>query len=393
MYDLKIFADTMDSMTYSQIYSMASQAPFDGQKIRIMPDTHAGLGCVVGFTATMSDKIIPNVIGVDIGCGMRICELGAADISLPELDEFIKKNIPSGSDVNKTHSGEEFIGKLRCRSKLVDMDRLLGSLGSLGGGNHFIEIDRDEDGNKYLVIHTGSRNLGTQVAKIYQKMATDACKHVSDSERDELIARLKAEGRQGDIPDELIKLTKKYSYKTKIPAELCYLDGADAESYLHDMRICQDFALANREKIAEAILKFLKIPRAPFFETVHNFIDGDNIVRKGAIPANLGQKVLIPMNMRDGCIIAEGLGNPDWNFSAPHGAGRLLSRGEAKQLLTLEEYKKEMQGIYTTTANASTLDESPMAYKPMDEIVKLIAPTVKILKIIKPIYNFKASEC
>ncbi|MBR2650596.1 MAG: RtcB family protein [Clostridia bacterium] len=392
MYDIKVFADTADGATYSQIYSIAEQAAFRGEKIRIMPDTHAGLGCVVGFTATLSDKVIPNVIGVDIGCGMRTVELGERDIPLAALDDFIKKSIPSGSDVRKLHSGGEIIGKLRCKDALTDMDRLLGSLGTLGGGNHFIEIDADGSGKKYLVIHTGSRNLGTQVAKIYQRLATNSCKHISDAERASLIERLKAEGRQADIPDELMRLTERYAYKTKIPAELCYLDGADAENYLHDMRICQLFAEKNRERIADEILKFLAIPRAPYFETVHNFIGDDNIIRKGAIPAYEGQRVLIPMNMRDGCLIAEGKGNPDWNFSAPHGAGRLLSRSEAKQLLTVEEYQKEMEGIYTTTANITTLDEAPMAYKPTDEIMRLIEPTVKIVDIIKPIYNFKASE-
>ncbi|MBE6635721.1 MAG: RtcB family protein [Ruminococcaceae bacterium] len=392
MYDIEIYAESIDGVTTSQIYAMANQLPFRGEKIRIMPDTHAGLGCVVGFTATMSSKVIPNVIGVDIGCGMRTVELGKTDFSFTELDNFIKKSIPSGSDVRKTHSGEEFIKRLRCKELLTDMPRLLGSLGTLGGGNHFIEVDIDSAGNKYLVIHTGSRNLGTQVAKIYQKKAVNSCKNVSEMERKALIARLKNENRQADIPNELIKLTEKYAFKTKIPAELCYLEGGEAEDYLFDMRICQEFAEANRHKIAELILKHLGISRAPYFETVHNFIGDDNIVRKGAIPARLGERVLIPMNMRDGCLIAEGLGNPDWNFSAPHGAGRLLSRGEAKQLLTVEEYTREMEGIFTTTANASTLDEAPMAYKPMDEIVRLIEPTVKILSVIKPIYNFKASE-
>ncbi|MBQ2738428.1 MAG: RtcB family protein [Clostridia bacterium] len=393
MYDIKIYAYTCEGGCINQIYNLASQRAFRDETIRIMPDTHSGIGAVVGFTSTMrSGLVIPNVIGVDIGCGMRVYELEKRELDFPALDGFIKKNIPSGSDVRDTYYEEELIRSLYCFDKLVELDRLYGSLGTLGGGNHFIEIDKGEDGRLYLVIHTGSRNLGTQVAKIYQKIAVNECKHAGDAERDAVISRLKTEGRVDDIPEALKKITEKYAHKTKIPDELCYLEGSLAEDYLHDMRICQEFAKRNREMIGNEILKFLKIPRADYFESVHNFIDDDNIIRKGAIPAYSGERVLIPMNMRDGCIIGEGLSNPDWNFSAPHGAGRLMSRGEAKRTLNEDEFKAAMVGIYTTTANASTIDEAPMAYKPTEEILAQIGETVKIIEVIKPVYNFKASE-
>ncbi len=392
MYDLKIFTEDIDTVALNQIYTLLAQSSFAGESVRIMPDVHAGMGCVVGFTSTMSDKVIPTVIGVDIGCGMLTTELGALDIDYAALDGFIKAHIPAGSKVRKETNGEDLIKSLYCFKELRNMDRLVGSIGSLGGGNHFIEVDADENGGKYLVIHSGSRNLGMQVAHIYQKIAVSLCKNASMQEREELIARLKKEGKVDMIPDALEELTKKYAYKTKIPAELCYLDGAELEAYMHDMRICQEFAKRNRRRIADDIIAHLGLKRCETFETVHNFIGDDNIIRKGAVPAYKGQKLLIPMNMRDGCLVCEGLGNPDWNFSAPHGAGRLLSRGEAKQLITVKEFKEAMGGIYTTTADASTLDESPMAYKPAAEIMELIKPTAKLLNVIKPVYNFKAAE-
>ena len=267
-----------------------------------------------------------------------------------------------------------------------------GSLGTLGGGNHFIEIDKDETGNLFLVIHSGSRNLGKQVATIYQKQAVSLCKNVANNEKQEAILRLKEQNLQSLIPEELEKISEKHASNTKIPAELCHLFGVKMQNYLHDVKICQQFATLNREKMANKILKFLKVFKCEKFETVHNYIDDLGIIRKGSISAHLNQTVLIPLNMRDGAIIAKGLGNSDWNCSAPHGAGRLISRGEAKSLITLQEYKESMQGIFTTSVSNGTIDESPMAYKPMQEIISLISPTVEILKIIKPIYNFKASE-
>lgn len=391
-HNLKIFTENVEAEAVNQIYNLITQEPFLGQQVRIMPDVHCGMGCVVGFTSTMGDKIIPNVIGVDIGCGMFTAELGKIDVDYRALDEFIKQNIPAGANCRKEADGEDIIKSLRCFKELRNFDRLYGSLGTLGGGNHFIEVDADVDGNKYLVIHSGSRNLGMQVAKIYQKRAVEACKNAAADEREQVIAQLKSQGRQGDIPQALAQVSAKYAYKTKIPADLCYLEGTDMQNYMHDMRLCQQFAVRNRKKMADLILKHLKVFKCVCFETVHNFIDEYNIVRKGAISARKGQKVIIPMNMRDGCLICTGKGNGDWNQSAPHGAGRLYSRSESKQRFTVEEFADAMRGIYTTTANVSTLDESPMAYKPMQEILSLISDTVEVIKIIKPQYNFKASE-
>lgn len=390
--NLQIFTENVQADAVNQIYNLIGQAAFEGQQVRIMPDVHYGMGCVVGFTSTMGDKVIPNVIGVDIGCGMYTAELGAIDIDYQALDEFIKKNIPAGPNYLKEVDGEDIIKKLRCFKELRNFDRLYGSLGTLGGGNHFIEVDADEQGNKYLVIHSGSRNLGMQVAKIYQRIAVDCCKNAAAFERETVIAELKKQNRQSDIPEAIQAVNAKYAYRTKIPADLCYLDGVEMDNYMHDMRLCQQFAARNRAKMASKILNFLKLYKYSSFETVHNFIDEYNVIRKGAIPAHKGQKVLIPMNMRDGCLICIGKGNDEWNQSAPHGAGRLYSRSQSKELFTVEEFEQVMQGIYTTTVNQSTLDESPMAYKPMDEIVSLISPTVDIVKVIKPQYNFKAGE-
>lgn len=391
-YDLKIYADNIEPVALNQIYTLLAQPTFLGEKVRIMPDVHAGLGCVVGFTSTMKDKVIPNIIGVDIGCGMLCVELGKVDISFPAFDDFIKGHIPSGSEVRREVLGTDLINALYCKKSLRNMDRLEGSLGTLGGGNHFIEVDVDDKGNYYLVIHTGSRNLGLQVANIYQKMAVESCKKVAESERVALIEKLKKENRHHEIPDELKKLTDKYAYKSKIPADLCYLDGEEMEKYMHDMRICQEFAVRNRKKIADEIIDFLNIRKFSSFETVHNFIDDKGIIRKGAVPAHLGQKILIPMNMRDGCLVCIGKGNEDWNCSAPHGAGRICSRSEAKKLLSVEEFQNAMEGIYTTTANESTIDEAPQAYKPAQSIMNLISPTAEIIEVIKPVYNFKAAE-
>ena len=391
-HDLKIFTENIEPEAVNQIYTLATQAPFCGQKIRVMPDVHYGTGCVVGFTSTLGDKIIPNVLGVDLGCGMLTVEMGKVNFSLQSLDEFIKAKIPYGSNYRKEVLAQSLIKKLHCYDELRDMDRLLGSLGTLGGGNHFIEVDEDSEGNKYLIIHSGSRNLGLQVAKIYQKLAVRVCKECAQSERQTIIDTLNAQNRPEAIPDAIDAVSAKYAYRTKIVAELCYLDGREMENYLDDLKICQEFASLSRKKMADEILKFLKVNKYASFETVHNFIDNDGVIRKGAIPAHKNQRVLIPMNMRDGCIIAVGKGNADWNNSAPHGAGRLCKRSEAKALFTVEEYQSQMQGIYTTTANQSTIDESPMAYKPMQEIIDLISPTVEIERIIKPIYNFKASE-
>lgn len=390
MYDLKIFTEDIEPEAVHQVYTLLAEAPFHESKVRIMPDVHVGTGCVVGFTATLTDKIIPNVLGVDLGCGMLCAELGKADVDYAALDGFIRAHIPAGAEVRKEVHGEALIKGLFCFSELRDLPRLYGSMGSLGGGNHFIEMDRDEEGNKYLVIHSGSRNLGLQVAKIYQKLAVQRCKHAADEEREAVIASLK--GDPARIPEAIAEVNRRHAPRTKIPADLCYLDGADMGSYLHDLRICQKFAAESRKLMCEDILRFLGAFRYTTFESVHNYIDDDNIIRKGAIPAHKGQRVLIPMNMRDGCAIAVGKGNADWNESAPHGAGRCLKRSEVKELYTVEEYRKEMENVFTTSVGAGTLDESPMAYKPMEEILSLISPTADIERVIKPVYNFKAGE-
>ena len=390
--DLKIFTQNIEPEAVNQVYNLLAQPPFANSAVRIMPDVHVGMNCVVGFTATLGDKIIPNVLGSDLGCGMLTVELGKSDFPLDALDNFIRAKIPCGSNYRKEVNGEAHVKKLKCFSELRDYDRLYGSLGTLGGGNHFIEVDVGEGGERYLVIHSGSRNLGLQVAKIYQKLAVNDCKFCAEEQKAAASNRLKAVGRQADIPAELQRISAEFAYKTKIPAAYCYLEGDNMADYMHDLKLCQQFAVMNRRKMADDILKFLKISRSNSFETVHNFIDEDNVIRKGAIPAHKGKRVIIPMNMRDGCLIAVGKGNPDWNNSAPHGAGRILKRSEAKDYFTVDEFKEQMKGIYTTTVGMSTLDESPMVYKPMDEIVRLIEPTVDIQTIIKPVYNFKAGE-
>ena len=388
--DLKIFTENIEPEAVNQIYSLIVQPPFEGQKVRIMPDVHYGTGCVVGFTGTLGDKIIPNVLGVDLGCGMLCAELGKIDIDYAALDAFIKEKIPSGSAYRREYHAEDLIKGLICFKELRNLDRLFGSLGTLGGGNHFIEIDEDGEGAKYLVIHSGSRNLGLQVAKLYQKRAVECCKNAAEEERARVVDSLK--GNPEKIPEAIAAVNKKYAHRTKIPAELCYLDGSEMSDYLHDLRICQQFAVLNRQMMCEAITRHLRVFKYTTFETVHNYIDEDNIIRKGSIPAHMGQRVLIPMNMRDGCLIAVGKGNPDWNESAPHGAGRILKRSEAKELFSVEEFKESMQGVYSTTVGEGTLDESPFVYKPMREIIGLIGDTVEIEKIIKPVYNFKAGE-
>lgn len=393
MKDLIIYANTVEPVAVNQLYNLLAQPPFRDTKVRIMPDVHMGNGCVVGFTSTMQDMVIPNVIGVDIGCGMRTVCLGKTNFSFERLDEFIKEHIPSGSNLRDCYADMDFVQKLYCYPNLKNLDKIYCSLGTLGGGNHFIEVDREEkSGELYLVIHTGSRNLGLQVAKIYQKQAIEACKNAAIHDKQALHDRLVAEGRVSEIHDALQELIKRHAERTKTPAEYCYLQGDEMEAYMHDMRMCQDFAACNREKIAKDILRFLGIYQAKSFETVHNYIDREGIIRKGAIAAYAGQRVIIPMNMRDGCLLAVGKGNPQWNYSAPHGAGRLYSRGEAKQLFTEDEFKQAMEGIYTTTATLSTIDESPMAYKPMEEITALIGETVEIETVIKPMYNFKAGN-
>jgi RNA-splicing ligase RtcB len=399
MSNIKIFAKTIEETARQQIEQFASLEAFKNSKIRVMPDVHSGAGCVIGFTADLGDKVIPNVVGVDIGCGMFAVNMGRlVDINLQAVDSFIRANIPSGMNVNNAPLitlEESRIEELKCCGSLRNVERLVNSVGSLGGGNHFIEIDVDEStGENWLIIHSGSRNLGKQVAEIYQDIAIKKC----NSQKEEIakvVSEYKAQGREKEIATAIAALK---AQKPKIPNDLCYLEGEDRENYLHDMRICQLFAEVNRRFIANAILFFLfnndfdTIEEMDCFTTMHNYIDDNNIVRKGAISAQEGEKLLIPINMRDGCILGVGKGNEDWNCSAPHGAGRLMSRSKAKETLTMEEYQNTMNGIYTTSVCNETLDEAPQAYKPLEEITELIKPTVDIISILKPIYNFKAKD-
>lgn len=401
MSDLKIFTKNVEQEAVDQIELLLAQDAFKDCKVRIMPDVHAGKGCVIGFTADLGNKVIPNIVGVDIGCGMLCVSLGQTDIDFEKLDNVIRSYIPSGRDV---HEGRiirfDELQELKCYRELRDTKRLERSIGTLGGGNHFIEVDVAEDGYKYLVIHTGSRNLGKQVADYYQNLAFELMsgKDKLYEEQDRLIKEYKAAGRKSEIQNAIAELHRNFkAVNPNIPKDLCYLEGKYREDYLHDMRICQKFAYINRVMIAQIICNHMgwgvDADMPDYFECIHNYIDHDsNIVRKGAISAKYGEKVLIPINMRDGCIIGTGKGNEDWNQSAPHGAGRVMSRTKAKELVSLEEFEKSMDGIYTTSVNQSTIDESPMAYKTLDEIVENIKDTVDVLAIIKPVYNFKASE-
>lgn len=374
-----------------------------------MPDVHAGAGCVIGFTADLGDKVIPNIVGVDIGCGMLTIELGqitfncgeyvepVIDIDYAKLDQVIRDSVPCGYNV---HEGRitrfDKLQKLKCYRNLKDTRRFERSIGTLGGGNHFIEIDEGAGGKKYLVIHTGSRNLGKQVAEYYQNLAVELMqgKDKLYAKQEQLIAEYKAAGRRTEIQDALKELHKTWEAKDlDIPKDLCYLTGTYRDDYLHDMRICQEFAVLNRQFIADAILAGMHWVGVDIFETIHNYIEFEtNMVRKGAISAKEGEKLLIPINMRDGCIVGIGKGNDDWNQSAPHGAGRIMSRHKAREVLNLNDFKEAMDGIFTTSVSEDTIDEAPMVYKPMDEIVENIEDAVDILEIIKPVYNFKASE-
>ena len=391
----KCFATTLEGIAYEQIKAVCDTEAFAEAKIRIMPDVHAGKGCTIGTTMTVTDKIVPSMVGVDIGCGMFTVYLGKVDIDFEQLDA-VAHYIPSGKKVWEGRQERFDLTELRCYRNLKDTKRLERSLGTLGGGNHFIEVDVDEDDGKYLVIHSGSRNLGTQVAEFYQQIAVDLNmgKEEYFKKRDEIISTYKAEGRRGEIQETLKRMAKEWEEKEPtLPRDLCYLYGSFMEDYLHDIDICQKFAERNRAKMAEIILEKCGLVAVESFQTVHNYIDiNEMILRKGSVSAKEGEKLLIPINMRDGALICVGKGNEDWNFSAPHGAGRLMSRSSAMERLTMEEFQREMEGIYSTSVTEKTLDESPMAYKNMDEIVENIEPTAEIIKKIKPIYNFKSSE-
>lgn len=402
--EARIYASIIEDEALEQIQNMIDSEFTYGSSVAIMPDTHAGAGCTIGTTMTLKDRVVPDIVGVDIGCGMLTIELGKIDIDMSKFDETVHNKVPSGRDIHSfipvDSYGNEFvdISELRCFSKIGNIDRVRHSMGTLGSGNHFIELDRNSDNETFLVIHTGSRNLGVQVAEYYQKVAEKlhaGGKYRLNDKKKEIIEVYKRNGREKEIQQALNELAMNYK-STSTTDDLYYLYGEEFDNYIHDMKICQKFASENRKFIANSIISTMfnsKLENYNWFETIHNYIDMENmILRKGAVSAQKGEMLLIPINMKEGSLICEGLGNREWNYSAPHGAGRLMSRSEARKNLNMDDYQKSMNGIYSTCVNESTIDESPMAYKPIEVILEDIKDTVRIVDIIKPIYNFKASE-
>lgn len=387
------YAKVVEQDAIEQIRRMCDHEFTEGSRIRIMPDVHSGKGCTIGTTMTVVDKAVPNIVGVDIGCGMLTINIGKNPIDFEKLDAAAHY-IPSGMNVWEGRKERFDLEALRCYRELKRTKWLARSLGTLGGGNHFIEVDEAVDGTKYLIIHTGSRNLGKQVAEIYQQLAVDLNKgrETYFQQREVIIRTYKEQGRRNEIQAALENISW-VKRETTIPEDLCHLYGKYFEDYLHDVEICQRFAKRNREMIAEILMDKAGLTGTDAFHTIHNYIDTDEmILRKGAIAAHEGEKVLIPINMRDGSVLAIGKGNAEWNYSAPHGAGRVMSRTKAKNSLNMEEYKETMAGVYTTSVSESTLDEAPMAYKRLEDILDVIQESVEVIDIMKPIYNFKASE-
>lgn len=389
----RVCTDVIEGEAVQQIKALCDSKTFAGQKICIMPDVHAGSGCTIGTTMTISDKVVPQMVGVDIGCGMEVVELQERELDFKKLDEFIHAHIPSGMEIRKTphaYAEKVCLEELVCQ-KRVGIEKGYLSIGTLGGGNHFIEVDKDEEGKLYLVVHSGSRHLGLEVAEYYQKAAEKYHRFGGCSEQ-EFIQKLKEDGREKEIEKEL-KRRKAQSAQTDDPFGHLFIEGELFDGYIHDMRIMQRFADLNRRAMTDSILEGLGLHEVGRFTTVHNYIDLENmILRKGAVSAQKGEKLLIPLNMRDGSLICIGKGNYSWNYSAPHGAGRLMSRTKAKATLDMDEFRSQMEGIYSTTVTENTLDESPMAYKRLEDIVERIKPTVKIVKRILPVYNFKSDE-
>lgn len=387
----KVYASVIEDEATSQIIELLNQPFVENQRIAIMPDVHAGAGCVIGTTMTISDKVVPNLVGVDIGCGMETIKLKEKDIDLKKLDDFIYENIPAGMNIRAfrhKYSQETNLKSLKCAEK-INPDRAKLSIGTLGGGNHFIEVDKDKSGSLYLIIHSGSRHLGVETAKFYQNEAYKRLSKPNKQEIEEIVNSLKKQNRQSEIQAALTEYRRR---NPDIPKDLAHCEGELFDSYIHDMRIVQNFAALNRKAIIDEIVNGLGLHIDEQFTTVHNYIDINNmILRKGSVSAQSGEILLIPINMRDGSLICKGKGNPDYNYSAPHGAGRLFSRNQAKQNFSVEDYQNEMQGIYTTSVNENTLDECPMAYKSLKDIVENLSDTVEIMEQIKPIYNFKAN--
>ena len=389
----KIFTDVIDQASIAQVIELCNQEFAAGSRIRLMPDIHAGAGCTIGTTMTITDKVVPNLVGVDIGCGMETIRVREGHMELQKLDKLIYEKIPSGFDIRaKAHRYLDQIDlEELCCARHVDLLRAEKSIGTLGGGNHFIEVDRDDEGQLYVVVHSGSRHLGVEVAKYYQEEGYKALNRTDDGSLQELVAELKVAGRQKEIQKELKRL--KNLKRTAVPRQLAYVEGTLFEQYIHDMKLVQRFAELNRQAMIDEIVKGMKLHVEEQFTTIHNYIDTDAmILRKGAVSAKAGERLLIPINMRDGSLLCVGKGNEDWNCSAPHGAGRLMSRAEAKQSFTVSEFKKQMADVYTTSVSKATLDECPMAYKGMEDILDNIGPTAEVVKIIKPIYNFKAGD-
>lgn len=395
----KVFTDVVDEKSLQQIKTLCDQEFTSGAKIRLMPDVHAGAGCTIGTTMTIKDKIVPNLVGVDIGCGMETLMIhkdseAAQKFDPAQLDMIIRKNIPCGFDIRKFE--HQYVAEVEWDNikGIYNKHRAQLSLGTLGGGNHFIEADKDEEGNLYIVVHSGSRHAGLEIAEYYQEMAWRQLNGKTKADLDAMISQLKAEGRETEIEAKRVEMNAQI--KTQIPKDLAYVSGYLFDDYINDMRIMQHFAMLNRKAMINTISIGLHLKKEEIvdqFTTIHNYIDTENmILRKGAVSAQKGEKLLIPINMRDGSLICLGKGNEDWNCSAPHGAGRVMSRMKAKKELSMEEFKAEMSGVYSTTVTKETLDEAPMAYKTMDDIVANIGPTADILNVIKPIYNFKAAE-
>lgn len=389
------FCRELEKAAEGQIRAVCDQEAFSDSKIRIMPDVHAGMGCTIGTTMTITDKVVPGMVGVDIGCGMETTALTETRLDFARLDALIRREIPSGRDIRTAPhplNSEIDLSQLRCADQ-VNLARARRSIGTLGGGNHFIEVDEDETGGLYLVVHSGSRHLGNEVAKYYQNEAFRALCGSARFQIDALIAEMKAQGNTKEIHKTIKALKKQRAQSTPLPKDLSYAEGPLFEDYIHDMELIQRFAMLNRKAMTDVILRGMGLSAKEHFTTIHNYIDLDSmILRKGAVSAKAGEKLLIPINMRDGSLICIGRGNPEWNYSAPHGAGRLMSRKEARETLSLASYQEEMRGIYTTSVSPATLDEAPMAYKSIEEIVSQIQPTAEIISRIRPVYNFKAAE-
>ncbi len=390
--NIKIFTDHADPVVLNQFQELTAQPAFQGAKVRVMPDVHADAGQVTGYSMDLGDKVIPGFVGCDIGCGILCIDLGEVDVDCLALDALIRERIPTGNQVHDTRRTEFPLNILLCESELKDKDHILRSLGTLGGGNHFIEVDADSEGRKYLIIHSGSRGLGMQVGRFYQSLAVQSLSGEKQraAARRVVIEEYTRLGKKKELSGALKKLDEK-DFGAGLPDRLCYLTGNLENDFIHDMVYCELFAARNRMLMANEILSGMGWEVQDSFQSIHNQVDpNSHVIRSGAISAERGEKVIIPLNMRDGCILGRGKGNEDWNSSAPHGAGRCMTRRRARQTLHLHDYEKNVQGVYSTCISRDTITGAPMAYKPSEEIIRRVGPTVRIEKIIRPVYNFRA---